>query len=121
MNRFRITIALIIACATSYATAAPSILSIKNSITDSAIVYPESFETDTQKMLKNWYLQNYTVLETDFSKNAAKGESDEVYIDRLSRIPTTIELPYNQIVRSYIDMYAQRRRQLVENMLGMSL
>ena len=59
-------------------------------------------------MLKNWYLQNYTVLETDFSKNAAKGESDEVYIDRLSRIPTTIELPYNQIVRSYIDMYAQR-------------
>lgn len=109
-----------IACATS-SFAAPNILSIKNTITDSAIVYPESFETDTHKMLQNWYLQNYTVLETDFSEKAAKGESDQVYIDRLSRIPTTIEMPYNQIVRSYINMYVQRRRQLVENMLGMSL
>ena len=120
MKRIRITFALLIASAAS-SFAAPNILSIKNTITDSAIVFPESFETDTHKMLQNWYLQNYTVLETDFSKKAAKGESDQVYIDRLSRIPTTIEMPYNQIVRSYINMYVQRRRQLVENMLGMSL
>lgn len=103
------------------AATAQNILSLKNTITDTAIVYPASFETDTHKMLQNWYIQNYTVLETDFSKKAAKGESDQVYIDRLSRIPTTIEMPYNQIVRSYINMYVERRRQLVENMLGMSL
>ncbi len=36
-------------------------------------------------------------------------------------MPTSIEMPYNQIVRSYINMYTQKRRGLVENMLGMSL
>ncbi|MCM1021233.1 MAG: transglycosylase SLT domain-containing protein [Muribaculum sp.] len=120
MNRIRTTFLSLFVFATS-ALAAPNILSIKNTITDSAIVYPESFETDTHQMLKNWYLKNYTVLETDFSTKTAKGASDDVYIDRLSRIPTTIEMPYNQIVRSYINMYVERRRQLVENMLGMSL
>ena len=33
------------------ASAAPSILTLKQSITDNAIQYPESFETDTHKML----------------------------------------------------------------------
>ncbi len=36
-------------------------------------------------------------------------------------MPTEIEMPYNQVVRSYINMYVQRRRDLVESMLGMSL
>ena len=36
-------------------------------------------------------------------------------------MPTTIEMPYNQIVRSYIDRYVKRHRTLVEEMLGMSL
>lgn len=101
--------------------AAPSILSLKHSITDNAIVYPESFETDTHKMMQNWYLQNYTVLTASPSDTPRQTESDAAYIKRLSEMPTEIEMPYNQIVRSYIDMYTQRRRQLVENMLGMSL
>ena len=36
-------------------------------------------------------------------------------------MPTVIEMPFNSIVRTYIDMYTQRRRQLIQNMLGMSL
>lgn len=104
--------------------AAPGILELSNrsrEITDTAIVYPESFETDVNKMMHNWYLQNYTVLDTDSNTDNAPQATDEVIIDRLSKIPTTIELPFNQIVRSYIDTYTNRRRGLVENMLGMSL
>lgn len=112
---------LIIACAAITATAAPSILSLKHSISDNSITYPESFETDTHKMLQNWYLQNYTVLDTNFDKSQPLNATDEVYIKRLSALPTTIEMPYNQIVRSYINMYTQRKRELVEAMLGMSL
>lgn len=112
---------LILSCTAITATAAPNILTLKESITDHSIIYPESFETDTHKMLQNWYLQNYTVLNTNSDKTPAINETDEVYIKRLGLIPTTIEMPYNQIVRSYINMYTQRRRQLVENMLGMSL
>ncbi len=103
------------------ASAAPSILTLKQSITDNAIQYPESFETDTHKMLQNWYLQNYAVLNENMSNTPNIDATDEVYIQRLSKIPTDIEMPYNQVVRSYINMYTQRRRQLVENMLGMSL
>ena len=112
---------LIIACAAITASAAPSILSLKHSISDNSITYPESFETDTHKMLQNWYLQNYTVLNTNFDKSQPLNATDEVYIKRLSALPTTIEMPYNQIVRSYINMYTQRKRELVEAMLGMSL
>lgn len=112
---------LILGCTALTASAAPNILTLKESITDHSIIYPESFETDTHKMLQNWYLQNYTVLNTNFDNTPVVNETDEVYIKRLSLIPTTIEMPYNQIVRSYINMYTQRRRQLVENMLGMSL
>ncbi len=103
------------------ASAAPSILTLKHTISDDSITFPESFETDTHKMLQNWYLQNYAVLNENMAATPDINASDEVYIERLSKIPTTIEMPYNQIVRSYINMYTQRRRQLVENMLGMSL
>ena len=102
-------------------SAAPSILTLKNSITDNSIQYPESFETDTHKMLQNWYLRNYAVLNENMSSTPDVNVPDEVYIQRLSKMPTDIEMPYNQVVRSYINMYTQRRRQLVENMLGMSL
>ena len=45
------------------ASARPTVLSLKESITDTSIVYPESFETDTHELMKNWYLQKYTVLD----------------------------------------------------------
>ncbi len=106
---------------TLLASASPGILSLKESIIDSVIVYPESFETDTHAMMQNWYLQNYTVLDENNSEDIAEIVTDEVYIKRLSEMPTIIEMPFNQIVRSHIEMYTQRRRQLVETMLGMSL
>jgi membrane-bound lytic murein transglycosylase D len=36
-------------------------------------------------------------------------------------MPTVIEMPFNSAVKNCITMYAERRKQLVENMLGMSL
>lgn len=114
-------ISILFGCASLMASATPSILTIKETITDNAIIYPESFETDTEEMMQNWYLQNYTVLDEGSVKASAGDMSDEVIKERLSRIPTTIEMPFNQIVKAHITMYVERRRQLVENMLGMSL
>ena len=119
MNKFITSIVL--GCSALVAAAAPSVLTLKNTITDNSIVYPESFETDTHKMMQNWYLQNYTVLNNNYSKTPVIDATDEVYIKRLSELPTNMEMPYNQVVRSYINMYTQRRRELVESMLGMSL
>lgn len=124
MNRLSKRLLLIIcACATltSMAARRTTILSVKDTIVDNDIVYPESFETDTHELMKNWYLQNYTVLDADVEKRDAGTVSDEEYIKRLQAMPTSIEMPYNQVVRSYIDRYIKRHRTLVEEMLGMSL
>ena len=35
--------------------------SLRTEITDSHIVYPKSYEADTQRMLEGWYMQNYAL------------------------------------------------------------
>lgn len=102
-------------------SAATNILDIRDSIHENASIYPESFETDTRKMQENWYLRNYAVLDNAADSRASVHASDQEIIDRLGEMATVIEMPFNSIVRSYIDMYTDRRKQLVENMLGMSL
>lgn len=97
----------LLAVAAFSASARPTVLSLKESIKDSSIVYPESFETDTQELMKNWYLQNYTVLDDSGADLTDVPTTDEDYISRLKALPTVIEMPYNSIVRSYIDMYTQ--------------
>jgi membrane-bound lytic murein transglycosylase D len=97
----------------------PTILDVRHEITDTAMVFPESVQTDVHRMQQNWYLRNYTILDT--VGTAPVKFSDDEIIQRLSSLPTTIEMPYNGVVRSSIDLYVNRRRQLVENMLGMSL
>ena len=98
-----------------------NILSLKNSITDEDIVFPESFDTDVHKMMTNWYLQNYAVLDAEVENKAPGEVNEETYIRRLAAIPSVIEMPYNQIVRKHIERYVYRSRTLVEEMLGMSL
>ena len=46
--------------------------------------------------------------------------TDSLYILRLQALPYIIEMPYNKLVRSYIDMYIQRRRKQIANMAGLS-
>ncbi len=107
------------AALTSFAR--PSVLSLKESIQDSTIVYPQSFETNTQELMKNWYLKNYAVVDRSGANLSDVPTQDRDFITRLKSMPTVIEMPYNGVVRSYINMYTQRRRQLVEEMLGLSL
>lgn len=105
----------------AWAAPTPTILTIKETISDTAIVYPESFETDTRAMRENWYIRNYTALDAEVEDVVSDNTSDEVFIERLKALPTEIEMVYNPIVRSYIEMYITRKRELVETMLGMSM
>jgi len=78
-------------------------------VADSTLIAPESWDTNV-------------TIDTD-KLNFDYGESiwadDSVYVDRLSKLPTIIELPYNETVRRCIDLYVERRRNLVEYMLGL--
>ncbi len=122
MRKYRIKSLIVVALAALSAVAAPhkSILSLKESITDDNIQFPYSFETNTQELMKNWYLQNYAVLDKDVENKDPGDVSDADYIARLKAIPSGIELPFNQVVKSYIERYTHRERTLVAEMLGMS-
>lgn len=98
-----------------------NVLNLKSSITDPAIVYPESFETDTQKLMESWFIKNYTASDNRYATEPDAEVSDEEMMKRLSALPTVIEMPYNQIVRSYIDRYTKRGRAQVAAILGLSL
>jgi len=99
----------------------PNVLDLKTSITDPAIVYPESFEADTQKLLESWFIKNYTATDDRYATESDVEVSDDEMVKRLGALPTVIEMPYNQIVRSYIDRYTQKSRAQIAAILGLSL
>lgn len=99
----------------------PNVLDLKSSITDKAIVYPESFEADTQKLLESWFIKNYTATDKRYATEPDVNTSDAEITERLKALPTVIEMPYNQIVRSYIDKYTRDGRAQVAAILGLSL
>lgn len=99
------------------ASAVSSILEIKHSITDDNIIAPESFETQTRLLEENFYLKNYVVPGIDLG--ASQTATPAEYEERLKRLPTEIELPYNSIVGNYINMYLTKRRSLVADMLAL--
>ena len=111
----------IMATAAMSAAARPSVLSLADHTNDSTIIYPESVETDVHKMMQNWYLETYTALDKEADLRPDVETSDEELIARLKTMPTAIEMPFNSVVRNYINMYTGKKRSLVESMLGMSL
>lgn len=122
MKTASIFVSLALLVGSAVATARPlSILQIRDSLHNVPVVYPESFETDVHKMQQNWYLQNYADIDREADSRASVTPTDEELIERLQAMPTVIEMPFNSVVRNNILMYTNRRKQLVENMLGMSL
>lgn len=123
MNITRIKALAVMALVALASVAAPksSILTLRETIDDNDIVFPYSFETNTQELMENWYLQNYAVMDKDVESKNPGMVSDAEFIKRLKAIPSGIELPYNLVVRKYIQRYVERSRTLVEEMLGMSL
>lgn len=108
----------LLAMAAAVAAASPtSILDLKHSITDDNIVPPESFETKTRELEENFFLKHNTAPAADGATHHS-GNPEE-YRDLLSRLPVEIEMPYNQVVGNYIDMYLERKRQLVADMLAL--
>ncbi len=121
MNIFaKLTLSILVATGVCTAYAAPmSVRDLRYEITDTAIVFPESMQADVHKMQQNWYLQNYTILDTIGSPDIPA--TDEVMIQRLQLTPTTIEMPFNPVVKEHIKLYVEKRRSLIETMLGLSL
>lgn len=122
MKRF--LIAALAACAAALPLAAQQTADAsdpKYSLTDNNILPPESFEFATRDMMLKGYESRYLALDSMAQRRVVPDPSEDVIVERLMNLPTTIEMPYNSVVRSYIDLYAKRKPGLTERVLGASL
>ncbi len=87
-------------------------------VEDSAIVVPENLDANINNLLTNWQV-NFSKLENECHQGPNVVYSDSVYIERLYNLPTEMELSFNPVVRSHIEMYSNRRRDLVSYMLSL--
>ena len=86
---------------------------------EDTMTLPEGMLSETDSLYLDWISKNYINLgENCVATDNSPEISDSIYIERLQRIPAIIEMPYNEIVRKFIDMYATRLRQKVAFMLS---
>ena len=82
---------------------------------------PEGLTNEVDSLLSLYYSQMYLTPDENCDyRNENPEFPDEVYIERLSRMPNIMEMPYNQVVRKFIDRYATRLRRAVAYWLGAS-
>ena len=90
----------------------------EENIQDSAVVVPESLNENLGNLLHNWQV-DFSNSTNECSKGGNIVYTDSVYIERLYNLPTEMELSFNSVVRTYIEMYTSRRRDLVSYMLSL--
>lgn len=78
---------------------------------------PEDLDRNYDELLNLWANSKAT-LDCEYDREAAVLFDDSTYIKRLYALPTHMELAYNDIVKRFIEMYADRRRGQVSYMLG---
>ena len=86
------------------------------------LALPEGMKTqEIDSLLRDWYARNYLTFDEQCeTTNENPTFEEKEYIRRLSRLPNVIQMPYNDVVRKYIDQYSGRLRRTVSVMLGAS-
>ena len=88
---------------------------------EEVIEFPEAMTFELDSLLNLYMSKNYLGEDNDCRmKDINPVFEKEVYIDRLKRIPSIIEMPYNEVVQKFIDRYSGRLRHSVSYMLGAS-
>ena len=86
---------------------------------EEVIEFPEAMTYDLDSLLNLYMSKTYLGTPGDCEmKNENPTYPKEVYIERLQRIPSVMELAYNDIVQRFIDRYSGRLRYSVSYMLG---
>jgi membrane-bound lytic murein transglycosylase D len=80
----------------------------------------ERMTRDLDSLVSNWYVKmahSNTGSYRNDTNNLAL--TDSVYVDRLSKINSVIQLPYNNIIRNHIEVYTVRQREKFCAVLGL--
>jgi len=83
--------------------------------------FPESMAVNLDSLMGQYMTKTY-MSEGDDCRTRDENPTfpREVYIERLHRLPTIMEMPYNEVVQEGIDRYTGRLRRQVAWMLGAS-
>ena len=81
--------------------------------------FPETMISDMDSLYWGWLSKNHLSIDENCVTTATNPTiSDSIYIDRLSRIPSIIEMPFNDIVKKHIEAYTNRLRNKVSFILA---
>jgi membrane-bound lytic murein transglycosylase D len=88
---------------------------------EEVIDFPEAMTYDLDSLMNLYMAKTYLDQDADCQTSDVNPEySREEYIERLRRMPTMMEMAYNDVVRQFIDRYSGRLRRSVSLMLGAS-
>ena len=88
-------------------------------------LFYSNFDKNLDSLMRIWYVQESIGSDSLISEMAIDEISfvrelhDSVYIERLGKIPSLVNLTYNNIVRNYIHVYTIRKRNQLEVWLGL--
>ena len=85
-----------------------------------SLEFPESMSYDVDSLMEMWFAKHYVIYDEDCLESSVNPKfSDTVYAERLSALPTIVEMPYNYVTRNSIDAYMGRNRSVIAFALGM--
>ena len=85
------------------------------------IEVPEGMLLELDSLVQQYNAKTYLMADTSCHMRDVNPVYDiEVYKDRLKRLPTAMEMPWNDVVQKFIERYSTRLRRSVGYMLGAS-
>jgi membrane-bound lytic murein transglycosylase D len=89
---------------------------------DDTLGIESNFDVNLDSVANLWYVgESVDTIEAASEIDTLIPElSDELLMERISKIQSVVPLAYNTLVRRYIEMYTGKRAELVSNMLGLS-
>lgn len=89
-------------------------------VEDATLELPEGMQMqEIDSLLMDWQTRNFLTFDEACESTGENPEFDaQTYAHRLSRLPNVIDMPYNNVVQKYINLYSGRLRNSVAVLLG---
>ena len=87
---------------------------------EEVIEFPEAMTYDLDSLLNVYMAKTYLDNNDCNMRDVNPTYSKEEYVERLSRMPSVMEMAYNDVVQKFIDRYSGRLRHSISYMLGAS-
>ena len=95
---------------------------ILDNIEDFTLELPEGMQMqEIDSLFSDWQTRNFLSFDEACETTGLNPDFDaQTYAHRLSRLPNVVNMPYNNVVQKFIDLYSGRLRNSVAVMLGAS-